>query len=147
MQRGTTIVALLVVASVAVCAAIRGPDEIANGPVKLLLRSPLHTLLSGRLMILTMLDRESGEEFSIPVNYVRSGERVLCGSDFSWWRHLDGGAPVRVLIGPVSHDGWAEIVRDSQRVHSGFRELRPSSYERALQDRAVLVEINLGLDP
>lgn len=136
---------LLIAAGLAAsCAAVRGPEELANAPVRWILRSPLHGMLSSRILLLELTDLKSGAPFVIPVNYVRSGELLLCGSDFSWWRNLEAEPRVRVeLAGEPPRAGRAEIVRDAGAVAAGFRVLRPRSWESALEKNAVLIEIAL----
>ncbi len=63
----------------------------------MLLRSPLHGLASGRIMLLTVTGRRSGRRFTIPVSYLRNEGDFLCftsGKWCPWWKNLRGGAPV-----------------------------------------------------
>jgi deazaflavin-dependent oxidoreductase (nitroreductase family) len=65
-----------------------------------ILRSPLHSLLSGNMLVITYTGRKSGQVYRTPVNYVRDGDRLLTSSYRSrtWWRNLRGGAPVSLRV-------------------------------------------------
>jgi hypothetical protein len=66
----------------------------------LILRSPLHSLLSGNMLVITYTGRKSGKVYRTPVNYVRDGNRRLTTSYRSrtWWRNFRGGAPVSLCL-------------------------------------------------
>jgi hypothetical protein len=96
-------------------------------------------------MLIAMRGRKTGKLHTVPVNYLRQGDRVLCGCDFKWWRNLEGGAEVLLRIRGQELRGWAEPIRDDpERSRQGFRQLRPYSHRRALRTAAVLVEIRLA---
>ena len=74
-----------------------------NPIIALLLRSPLHGLLSSGIMLVTYTGRKSGKTISVPVNYVRDGdeEELLWTTSLrkrSWWRNLRGGARVTLRL-------------------------------------------------
>src|SRR3954454_18607682 len=78
-------------------------NRVGNPGVRLLLRSPLHPLVSGRLALITVTGRKSGRSYTIPVAYERSGEVVTIGVGWPerkhWWRNLRGdGAPVTLRL-------------------------------------------------
>jgi hypothetical protein len=88
--------------------------EIGNSLVRLLLRSPLHFLLSDNLLLLTYHGRISGRQYTIPVSYSRAGEVVTVFTYRKWWRNLRYGAPVVVVLKGQRLSGWAEAIRDDQ---------------------------------
>jgi hypothetical protein len=88
--------------------------EIGNILVRLLLRSPLHFLLSDNLLLLTYHGRISGRQYTIPVSYSRVGEVVTVFTYRRWWRNLRDGVPVVVVLKRQRLDGWAEAIRDDQ---------------------------------
>ena len=65
-----------------------------------ILRSPLHGLISGDIMLVTYTGRKSGKIYTIPVNYLRDGEILLVTSlqKRTWWRNLLGGVPVTLRL-------------------------------------------------
>jgi deazaflavin-dependent oxidoreductase (nitroreductase family) len=134
---GIVVVALLV-------AVTRGPAELANAPVRWILRSPLHGVASSQLLLLELTSRESGGAYVIPVNYVARGDFLLVGSDFTWWRDLEAEPRVRVELGNnPPREARAAIVRDEAARDAGWRTLRPRSFVSALASEAVLIELTL----
>jgi deazaflavin-dependent oxidoreductase (nitroreductase family) len=82
-----------------------------------ILRSPLHSLLSGNTMIITYTGRKSAKTFSTPVNYVRDGD-VLWTVSFrhrTWWRNLSD-SPVTVRIQGKDVSGVAKSITDQKEV-------------------------------
>lgn len=73
---------------------------VINPLMALLLRSPLHRLLSGSLMLITFTGRRSGRSFKTPVRYICNDGIVRCftASENQWWRNLRGGSPVTLRI-------------------------------------------------
>jgi deazaflavin-dependent oxidoreductase (nitroreductase family) len=66
--------------------------KISNPVVSLILRSPLHSLISGRLVLITYVGRRSGLKRTLPVQYANwDGELVVVvGYHRSkrWWLNL-----------------------------------------------------------
>jgi F420H(2)-dependent quinone reductase len=80
---------------------IAEPLFIAINPlIGLILRSPLHSLLSGSLMLITYKGRKSQKVFTTPVRYVRANGTIRCftSPDTLWWRNLRGGAEVTLRM-------------------------------------------------
>ena len=75
---------------------------LKNSVPTLVLRSPLHPLMSGRYALLSFTGRRTGRRYTTPVAYTRDGaDRLLLSTDSPWWRNLAGGAPVSLrLAGP-----------------------------------------------
>jgi hypothetical protein len=92
----------------------KGLMGIGNIIVRLLLRSPLHFLLSDNLLLLTYQGGTSGRQYTIPVTYSRRGDVVTVFTYRNWWWNLRGGAPVLVEIKRRRLSGWAEAIRDDQ---------------------------------
>jgi hypothetical protein len=117
---------------------------IAHRLVPTVLRSKRHTLLSDHMMLISMRKRETTDLITFPVDYLREGNNVYVGSDSAWWKHLQGGAEVRLLIQGTEFVGWATpITDDLDRIRDGFKKLRPWTYKRALWSGAVFVEIQI----
>lgn len=117
---------------------------IANPLVSTILRSERHALLSDRLMLITMTERDTADMITFPVNYLRETDAVYVGCDSGWWKHLEGGAEVRMLIKGNDLVGWANpILDDPDRISEGFKKLRPSTYQWALWTGAVFVEVQI----
>ncbi len=140
-MRKRMVIAISVVAGIAVFIAA------ANPLVSTVLRSERHGLLSDGVMLITMQRRDSSDMKTFPVDYLREGDMVYVGCDSGWWKHLEGGAEVRMLIQGTELVGWAiPIVDDVERSRAGFRKLRPWTYKRAEWMGGVFVEIKIRED-
>src|SRR5512143_1450789 len=97
---------------------------IFNPIVLWLLRSPLHTLVSGSTMAVTYTGRKSGITHTVPVNYVRSGDSLLTVSlaKRKWWRNLRRGANVTVSLRGKELPAHAEAFEDFTVVSQGLAE-------------------------
>ena len=98
---------------------------------------------AARVMLLTYDGR------SIPVNYLREGDKVFAGADGPWWRAFRGkGAPVTVLVKGESLAGHATVVLDDpDYVKDVFSRLRPNAPEwLPVWTNGKLVVIDLEAD-
>ena len=94
------------------------------GPViAALLRSPLHGLVSGRLMLLAFTGRKSGKRYEIVVGRHEVGGPLLIPSASRWRFNLRGGAPVTVTLGGIIRSGYAELIEDLDGVARAYEEL------------------------
>ena len=73
---------------------------IGNPMLKWLLRSPWHATASHEVLLITVIGRKTGKQYTTPVNYVRDGDvlSVLSHAHRTWWRNLRGGAPVKIVF-------------------------------------------------
>src|SRR4030042_5724542 len=87
-----------------------------------LLRSPLHGMLSGNMMVLNYTGRKSGKAYHLPVSYIRLGEILLTISykRRTWWRNLRGGAPVTIRLQGKDVNGRAVGVEGERGVMEGL---------------------------
>jgi deazaflavin-dependent oxidoreductase (nitroreductase family) len=86
--------------------------KMINPFVRLLLRSPLHGMLSKSLLLLTFTGRKSGKRYTIPVAYSRQGDVLSVFTSHTWWKNLRGGAPVQVEMRRIRRTGTAEAISD-----------------------------------
>ena len=93
-------------------------NRSGNRAVVLLLRSPLHPLVSRRLMLITVTGRRTGREHTLPVAFQESGEHltvpVLWPQRKLWWRNLRDGAPVRLRLRGANRTGQARAIVDDE---------------------------------
>src|SRR4029450_7085633 len=73
-----------------------------NPLVRAVLGSPLHPILSHKLLLITLPGRRTGRLHPPPVGYAQAGNTlyVLVG-DYqtkTWWRNLQGGAPLQLRL-------------------------------------------------
>jgi F420H(2)-dependent quinone reductase len=93
-------------------------NRLVNPFVAGLLRSPLHSLLSGRLALITVTGRRSGTRHTFPVGYRAAGDvvtiAVVAPESKLWWRNVRGGAPVALRLRGVDRAGRAEAHGDER---------------------------------
>ena len=98
---------------------------VINPTMRLLLRSPLHVLVSGSLMLITYTGRRSGRRYSTPVRYLRRGDVIRCftTTESRWWRNLRDGAEVSLRIrGHEARYHARAIHDDAARVRAGLED-------------------------
>ena len=102
-----------------------------NPLVVWLLRSPLHRLLDGGLMLITVTGRRSGRRYTIPVGYQRDGDvlHVLVSKARrkQWWRNYREPGQVEVHLGGERRQGEARVVAVESDL---FREVVTATLRR-----------------
>lgn len=95
---------------------------VANPAVAQELRHDPSGERAGVVMLLTLPDGRT-----LPVNYLRQGNRVFAGADGRWWRGLrEGNALVSVWIRGETLQGRARVVLDDPEYkREVFGRLRP----------------------
>ena len=84
-----------------------------NALVALVLRSPLHGLLSRSVMLISVTGRKSGTLITTPVNYVACQDKqiyVLSERSRTWWKNLDGGAHVTLRLRGQEQGGFGRAI-------------------------------------
>ena len=93
-------------------------NHLVNPVMQVLLRSPLHGLLSDSILLLTYRGKKSGQEYSLPVQYVQIGQTfyIIPGlpERKTWWRNLTGGAPVDLWVRGEKLAAQAQVVSRKQ---------------------------------
>jgi hypothetical protein len=95
-------------------------NRTVNPALRLLLRSPLHPLASGRLALITYTGRRSGRQYTIPVLYRDKGNEVTIAVGWPerkvWWRNLTGdGGSVRLVVRGRELRGHAVATKEPGR--------------------------------
>ncbi len=96
-------------------------QRVGNTVVKLVLRSPLHRVLSGKLLIITVIGRRTGHIYRNPVAYVRHDDHLLIGTSAGWRRNLRVGEPVRIRLRGANVDAEWEVVTEEDRAIELYR--------------------------
>lgn len=97
---------------------------VINPLMRLMLRSPLHPLMSSSLMLITYTGRKSGKVYTTPVRYLRVSDSIQCftSADTQWWRNLRGGAEVILTIQGKDARYSANVIEsDPQRTREALR--------------------------
>ena len=86
----------------------------ANRVVLVVLRSPLHRMLSSVLVELRLRGRRTGRVITLPVQYARDGDQLVLLPAHAerklWWRNLQDGADVSLRLGGTTRAGRADVL-------------------------------------
>jgi len=84
------------------------PSPIGNFFIKILINSPMHTLLGESFAVITLTGRKSGKSITTPINTVNVDGvlTVVSTRDRTWWRNLRGGR-----VAQLRHTGKQFAVR------------------------------------
>jgi deazaflavin-dependent oxidoreductase (nitroreductase family) len=102
-------------------------NKIANPFVRLILRSPLHGMMSAAVLLITYRGRKSGREYTLPVQYVQDGNHVYIVPGYpekkTWWHNLKGGMNVRLTLKGETLPGNGILLNhetDREKITKGF---------------------------
>lgn len=101
----------------------QGASPQQNQWVEKTLRSPEHGRVSDRILLLTFRGRKSGKSYSTPVSYMQRGNTVVCFTDSPWWRNLEGGVSVQLVLRGHEMNAHAVPTTDPEQVAGGLRTL------------------------
>lgn len=96
----------------------RPPDwlfkNVINPTMRLILRSPLHGILSNGLALIGFTGRKSGKKYTTPVAYhVVDDNTIMIFTRSKWWRNFDQGETITLRIKGQVRQGTAEIIQDN----------------------------------
>jgi len=88
------------------------------------LRSPFHGMLSDGMMLITITGRKTGKKYTTPVGYYHEGDSlwVITSRERTWWKNLQGGAQVDLLMKRKPVRAFAEIEQDEPAVAARMPE-------------------------
>ena len=117
---------------------------IINPAMRMLLRSPLHGLMSGSLLLITFKGRATGRTYTTPLRYLRDGKAVRCFTtrETRWWRNLKQEPGVVLRIAGSDIDCTARII---DKDGAAIRELLAAYLTRFPGD-AVFHDVGLQKD-
>ncbi len=96
---------------------------ILNNTMKLVLRSPLHGMVSKTTLLITFTGRKSGKTYTTPVSYSQNGDQVTIFSHATWWKNLRGNSQVTLRLRGREVRGLAEpVAEDKHAVAIGLVE-------------------------
>ncbi|MEV4235169.1 nitroreductase/quinone reductase family protein [Nocardia sp. NPDC050408] len=98
-------------------------QRIGDAVVRFILRSPLHPLLSKKLLIITVSGRKTGREYANPVGYAEHEGHLLIGTAASWRQNLIPNTPVRILLRGTNIQATHEVITDEPRAVTLYREI------------------------
>jgi deazaflavin-dependent oxidoreductase (nitroreductase family) len=116
----------------------------SNPFVSMILRSPLHRLLSSHLLLLTFTGRKTGKQFTIPIYYTREDDTLTLFSSKSWYKNLRGGPPVVVHLKGRVRTGRAEVIEEPEAV---LEAAEPLVAEYGLKGAGQRIGLALDISP
>jgi F420H(2)-dependent quinone reductase len=112
--------------------------SLRDGFVAGVLRSPLHRLLSGSLLLVSFRGRRTGQEHTRPVMFAEDERGLIIfvghAEQKVWWRNLIERAPVRVRLRGLELEGYGEVVNGDAALAAGYLARFPRA--RAAIDEA-----------
>lgn len=117
-------------------------NKIGNAFMMMILKSPLHAMLSKSIGIITVSGRKTGVEYRTPVNYVQDGDVIWITSisERTWWRNLRGGQQVSLRIRGQNLTGQGNVIE-------GYKVVTKAFYEYLQLDPSRAKYFNVNLDP
>jgi F420H(2)-dependent quinone reductase len=59
-----------------------------NNAVKFVLRSPVHRMVSKKIVLITFTGCKSGRTYTTPVSYTQEDDQVFIFTHANWWKNL-----------------------------------------------------------
>ena len=102
-------------------------NKIVNPLVCLILRSPLHKLMSDTLLLITYREPKTGMKYTLPVQYVQTRNAIYIVPGMpeqkTWWRSLKEATPVQLTLSGQTLAGNAIVLKpnnDSEEIIAGL---------------------------
>ena len=90
-------------------------NRLVNPVVSALLRSPLHGIMSRTNALVTCRGRRTGRALTLPLRYAQDDTGLWIhparADRKTWWRNLQGGAPVTVRLRGRELTAYAEAIQ------------------------------------
>ncbi len=114
-----------------------------NPLMEWLLKSPLHSMLSGYTMIIYFKGQKSGKDYHVPVGYLQVDKTLLTVSSKqrTWWRNMRCDAPVKILMKGKMLPAHACAFEDDASVAEGLK-----AYMKENPRMARIFQIDMGAD-
>jgi len=147
--------------------ALQSAARYSSPFVRFVLATPLHRIMSSRLMLLRFTGRKTGRYYTTPVSYVLDGNSLLVPAGGAWRRNLEAGPQASVRLRGVWRSVTSEVVGEPALadlllamiqknpaigVFTGIRvrsdgQLDASAFERERRRGFVVVRLRLDEDP
>ena len=112
-----------------------------NPPVKCLLKSRFHALMSSNTLLLEFVGRKSGRALSTPISYHLEGSTAHCFTNrsFVWWKNLTNGQAVTLTIAGKTIESVPSVITDDTET----KEAALASFLRAVPRDAAHAGVQL----
>ena len=98
-------------------------QRFLNTVMRGILRSPLHPMMSGRILVIDVTGRKTGKLYRIPAGYVEHDGAILIGTAGTWRRNLAANQTVTVLLRGRPRQATAEVITDEDRCGELYRPI------------------------
>ena len=113
-----------------------------NRTMSWLLRSPLHGMISGSIMLITFTGHKSGKIYTTPISYTRQGEQIIAFTHSPWWKNLRDGGPVTVRLQGRDRQGSAQAVANDPATILPYLRTHLQQVKRDARFYAVKIDAN-----
>jgi hypothetical protein len=97
---------------------------VLNALISVLLRSPLHRLLSDSTLILSFTGRKSGKIYTFPVGYYQLKRDTLTLIPLhGWWKNLRSSVPITIWLKGRKYSGTAEAFQGDEATINELQQL------------------------
>jgi len=86
-----------------------------NNTVKFVLRSPVHRMVSKKILLITFTGCKSGKTYTTPVCYSQEGDQVYIFTHANWWKNLCNCSSVTLRLRGREIQGLPEPVVEDKR--------------------------------
>lgn len=93
----------------------KGSQRAFNRFTRAVLGSPMHRMMSGRLMIIEVTGRRTGTVYAVPTAYAEQDGQVLAASPGSWVRNISADRPVVLVHRGRRRSAAAEVADTRER--------------------------------
>lgn len=107
----------------------QGPDipkfafYIINPLMKLILRTPLHGLVSDDLTLITFTGRKTGKKYTTPVGFIEMNGSIMMFTDSPWWRNIEEEPNITLRLKGERVQGQAEIISDPDLIREYLQKM------------------------
>jgi hypothetical protein len=92
-----------------------------NPLIAAILRSPLHSMMSKAILLITFTGRKSGKRYTTPVMYAQEYGTAYVFTNGDKWKNLQGGAQASLWLSGQELNGFAlAVLDDKQRIANGL---------------------------
>jgi hypothetical protein len=95
-------------------------NKIANPIVRLIIRSPLHGVMSASVLLISYTGCKSGKEYTLPVQFACENHTIYIvpgnPNKKTWWRNLRREPAVKLWLSGKSRTGRAVVLEGNHQV-------------------------------
>ncbi|MFN8101934.1 MAG: nitroreductase/quinone reductase family protein [Mycobacterium sp.] len=95
-----------------------------NAAMATVLSSPLHVIVSSRLLLMLIPGRRTGRIYRVPAGYAQHGDELFIGTGLTQWRrNLQAAPEITVVLRGQSRRARTEVITDEDRVVDLYRHI------------------------